>query len=105
MMMVGVIIGGFLFYVTAEAASSKLAQLLGKKGIPYELQHVPMFLVLFLTTGVIYKQSMLAPMAEMVLKFLLLYSAVGVVFLLFLALVRQLHYQSYIFLLNWLKRE
>lgn len=100
-----VMIGGILFYLITEAVTKRVAGLLGKKGLPYELQQLPMFLVLFIGTGSAYKHIMLAPIAEVIIKFVLLYSAVGIVFLLFLALIRQLHYQSYIFILNWLRRD
>ena len=40
----------------------------------------------------------------MFLKFGLLYSGVGIALLFILFCIRYVHYQSYIFILNWLKK-
>jgi hypothetical protein len=99
------VISAILCLVLAEVIHMLLARLLRKKGAPYEMQHLPLFFAMFVMLAAIYQYVLLPPAFTVLIQFGLLYSGAGAVILLFLAFMRQLHYQSYIFIINWLKRE
>ncbi|MFX3630010.1 MAG: hypothetical protein ACE3JR_11970 [Ectobacillus sp.] len=98
---VGGIILCFLFI---EAISLLLARLLRKKGWSYELQHLPLFLMQLGALYSFHKAILFPPALQVLVQFGLLYSGIGAGSLVFLGLVRHLHYQSYIFIVNWLRR-
>ncbi|WP_028399637.1 hypothetical protein [Ectobacillus panaciterrae] len=99
------VICAILCLILAEGIHIWLAKFLCKKGAPYEMQHLPLFFIMFLTLCIIRQYTLFPPAFTALFKFGLLYSGAGAVILLFLALIRQMHYQSYILIINWLKRE
>ncbi|MFD3450059.1 hypothetical protein ACFDTO_36395 [Microbacteriaceae bacterium 4G12] len=94
-----------LCFVFIEAISGVFTRKLRTRGLPYEIQYFPLFFLLFFTLQNLQEVVKPQPILTLLLKLGLFYSFIGGCFLLFLAFLRHLHYQTYIFIINWLKRE
>lgn len=100
----GLLLVGGCFLV-AELCQILIRKIMYKKRKPYEWQYVPVFSVLFITLYMLQSVTHFPPMLSIFLKFGLLYSSFGISILLCLFCIRHVHYQSYIYILNWLKRD
>ncbi|PQZ54661.1 MULTISPECIES: hypothetical protein [Bacillus] len=91
-------------FIVAELCQIFIRKRMYKKSRPYELQYIPVFVILFCMLFVLQNASHFPPLLNIFLKFGLLYSGFGIFLLFLLFCVRYIHYQSYIFILNWLKK-
>ncbi|HDX9691887.1 TPA: hypothetical protein ROY16_001503 [Bacillus thuringiensis] len=103
-----VLIGGC--FIVAELCHIIIRKRMSKKRMskkrkPYELQYVPVFFIIFCMLSTLQNIMNFPPLVNVFLKFGLLYSGVGIVLLFILFCIRYIHYQSYIFILNWLKQD
>lgn len=98
-----VLIGGC--FILAELSHKFIRKRASKKRKPYELQYVPVFFILFCMLVTVQNITNFSPLLNIFLKFGLLYSGVGMGLLFILFCIRYIHYQSYIFILNWLKQD
>ncbi|EEM96417.1 hypothetical protein bthur0013_21780 [Bacillus thuringiensis IBL 200] len=98
-----VLIGGC--FIVAELCHIIIRKRMSKKRKPYELQYVPVFFIIFCMLSTLQNIMNFPPLVNVFLKFGLLYSGVGIVLLFILFCIRYIHYQSYIFILNWLKQD
>ncbi|AJH05429.1 hypothetical protein P4493_23415 [Bacillus thuringiensis] len=98
-----VLIGGC--FIVAELCHIIIRKRMIKKRKPYELQYVPVFFIIFCMLSTLQNIMNFPPLVNVFLKFGLLYSGVGIVLLFILFCIRYIHYQSYIFILNWLKQD
>lgn len=96
------ILGCFLF---AELFQLLVRNILSKRRTPYELQYFPLFLMLFLMLYILQKVTFFPPTIAIFLKLGLLYSYIGMGILCCLFCLRYIHYQTYILMINWLKRD
>ncbi len=96
------VLGCFLF---AELFQLLVKNILNKKRTPYEWQYFPLFSILFLALYTLQKVTLFPPPIAIFLKLGLLYSCIGMGILFCLFCIRYVHYQTYIFILNWLKRD
>lgn len=99
------VVSAVLCLVLAEVAHILLAKVLRSMGLPYEIQHLPLFLILLIALYIVYKVFLFPPAINVLMKFGILYGGIGASLLILLALIRQLHYQTYVFILNWFKKE
>lgn len=76
-----------------------------KKRKPYEWQYIPLFFILFFALSILQSVTHFPPILNVILKFSLLYSSIGIAILFCLFCMRHIHYQSYVFILNWLNRD
>ncbi|MEK4742298.1 MULTISPECIES: hypothetical protein [unclassified Bacillus (in: firmicutes)] len=97
-----VLVGGC--FIVAELCQTFIRKRMYKKRRPYELQYIPVFLILFCMLFVLQNITYFPPLLNIFLKFGLLYSGGGIFLLFLLFCIRYIHYQSYIFILNWLKQ-
>ncbi|WP_439022822.1 hypothetical protein [Bacillus thuringiensis] len=97
-----VLIGGC--FIVAELSHIYIRNRMYKKRKPYEIQYVPVFFLLFCMLVTLQNITNFPPLLNIFLKFGLLYSGTGIVLLFILFCIRYVHYQSYIFILNWLKQ-
>ncbi|MGN4443932.1 hypothetical protein ACTFOB_03250 [Bacillus cereus group sp. MYBK79-1] len=97
-----VLIGGC--FVVAELIHMFIRKRMNKKKKPYELQYAPVFFLLFSMLITLQNITNFPPLLNIFVKFGLLYSSAGIAFLFLLFCIRYIHYQSYIFILNWLKQ-
>ncbi|MGE7884786.1 hypothetical protein [Bacillus sp. NPDC094077] len=97
-----VVIGGC--FIVAEISHIFIRKRMNKKRKPYELQFVPVFFILFSMLAILQNMTNFPPLLNIFLKFGLLYSGAGIALLFILFCIRYIHYQSYIFILNWLKQ-
>ncbi|SFC35829.1 hypothetical protein SAMN04488168_10416 [Bacillus sp. 491mf] len=97
-----VILGCFLF---AELFQLLVRNILSKRRKPYELQYFPLFLMLFLLLYILQKVTLFPPTIAIFLKLGLIYSCIGMGILCCLLCLRYVHYQTYILIINWLKRD
>ncbi|MCP8968978.1 hypothetical protein [Ectobacillus ponti] len=105
MAVAGGTIGAVLAVLLAERLGAWTARALQRRGLPFEFQYMPLFVFLFLALYGLHSMVLFPPTISLLVKFGLLYSIIGVLVLCVLAFLRLLHYQSYIFLVNWLKRK
>lgn len=98
-----VLIGGC--FIVAELCHIIIRKRMIKKRKPYELQYVPVFFIIFCMLSTLQNIMNFPPLVNVFLKSGLLYSGVGIVLLFILFCIRYIHYQSYIFILNWLKQD
>ncbi|MGH0428117.1 hypothetical protein ACQVPL_02345 [Bacillus hominis] len=91
-------------FIVAELCQVFIRKRMYKRRRPYELQYIPVFVILFCMLFVLQNATYFPPLLNIFLKFGLLYSGVGIFLLFLLICVRYIHYQSYIFILNWLKK-
>ncbi|UOY92925.1 hypothetical protein MUG87_01920 [Ectobacillus sp. JY-23] len=96
---------GVICLLMAEWVHIRLARTLRQAGAPFELQHLPLFSIMLLSLYAILRLMVLSPSVSLCLKFGIIYSATGSLFLLFLFFIKILHYQTYIFLVNWLRSD
>ncbi|WP_176538730.1 MULTISPECIES: hypothetical protein [Bacillus cereus group] len=100
---------GFLLigccFIVAELCQIFIRKMMRKKRKPYEWQYIPVFCILFFTLSVLQNMTHFPPMLNIFLKFGLIYSGSGMMILFGLFCIRRVHYQSYIFILNWLNRD
>ncbi|KFM98951.1 putative membrane protein [Bacillus clarus] len=92
-------------FIIAELCQTYIRKRMYKKRKPYEWQYIPAFFILFCTLFLLQHIAHFPPMLNIFLKFGLLYSGIGIALLLILFCMRYIHYQSYIFILNWLNRD
>ncbi len=97
-----VLIGGC--FIVAEMSHIFIRKRMNKKRKPYELQYVPVFFILFCMLAILQNMTNFPPLLNIFLKFGLLYSGAGIALVFILFCIRYIHYQSYIFILNWLKQ-
>ncbi len=97
-----VLIGGC--FLVAELSHKFIRKRMNKKRNPYELQYAPVFFLLFCMLLTLQNITNFPPLLHIFLKFGLLYSTTGIALLFLLFCIRYIHYQSYIFILNWLKQ-
>ncbi|MBO1580067.1 hypothetical protein [Bacillus sp. XF8] len=97
------LIGGC--FVVAELCQIFIRKKMHKKRKPYEWQYIPVFCILFFTLYILQNAIHFPPMLNIFLKFGLIYSGIGIAILVCLFCIRHIHYQSYIFILNWLNRD
>ncbi|EJS55056.1 hypothetical protein [Bacillus nitratireducens] len=102
-MTAGLVLVGSCFIV-AELCQIFIRKRMYKKRRPYELQYVPVFVILFCMLFALQNAIHFSPLLNIFLKFGLLYSGVGIALICILFCIRYIHYQSYIFILNWLKK-
>lgn len=98
-----VLIGGC--FIVAELCHIIIRKRMIKKKKPYELQYVSVFFIMFCMLSTLQNLINFPPLVNVFLKFGLLYSGVGIALLFILFCIRYVHYQSYIFILNWLKQD
>ena len=98
-----VLIGGC--FIVAELCHIIIRKRMSKKKKPYELQYVPVFFIMFCMLSTLQNLMNFPPLVNVFLKFGLLYSGAGITLLFILFCIRYVHYQSYIFILNWLKQD
>lgn len=98
-----VLIGGC--FIVAELCHTIIRKRMSKKKKPYELQYIPVFFIMFCMLSTLQNLMNFPPLVNVFLKFGLLYSGVGIVLLFIVFCIRYVHYQSYIFILNWLKQD
>ncbi|MEH7460043.1 MULTISPECIES: hypothetical protein [Bacillus] len=91
-------------FVVAELCQIFIRKMMRKKRKPYEWQYIPVFFILFCTLFFLQHTAHFPPILNIFLKFGLLYSGIGIAILFSLFCIRHIHYQSYIFILNWLNR-
>lgn len=90
--------------VLCEMIGFILMKRLGTKGVPYEIPHLPVLVLTFSALYAIEKVALFSPTLRVLVQFGMLYCMIAASVLLLLAFIRQIHYQSYIFILNWLKK-
>lgn len=90
-------------FIVAELWYSFIRKVLQKKRKPYEWQCFSLFFLLFFISCTL--QYLVTPpyMLTLFLKFSMLYSIIGLTIAGCLFCVKYVHYQSYIYILNWLK--
>ncbi len=98
-----VLIGGC--FIVAELCHIIIRKRMSKEKKPYELQYIPVFFIMFCMLSTLQNLMNFPPLVNVFLKFGLLYSGVGIALLFILFCIRYVHYQSYIFILNWLKQD
>ncbi|GAB6517769.1 hypothetical protein bcgnr5386_34580 [Bacillus cereus] len=98
-----VLIGGC--FIVAELCHILIQKRMSKQKKPYELQYVPVFFIMFCMLSTLQNLMNFPPLVNVFLKFGLLYSGAGITLLFILFCIRYVHYQSYIFILNWLKQD
>ncbi|WP_459503597.1 hypothetical protein [Bacillus sp. C1] len=92
-------------FVVAELCQIFIRQRMRKNRKPYEWQYIPVFSILFLNLYILQNITYFPPMLNIFVKFGLIYSGIGMAMLFSLFCIRHIHYQSYIFILNWLNRD
>ncbi|ABS21963.1 hypothetical protein ACRS6Y_16750 [Bacillus cytotoxicus] len=100
----GLVLIGSCFFI-AEMCQLFMRRNMRIKRKPCEWQYTPFFFVLLITLFLVQNIIHFPPLLSIILKFGLLYSGIGLLILFCLFCIRHTHYQSYIFILNWLNRD
>ncbi|WP_369899838.1 hypothetical protein [Bacillus manliponensis] len=90
-------------FVVAELWYSVIKRVLQKKRKPYEWQCFSLFVLLLFISCTLQYVITHPYILTLFLKFSMLYSIIGLTIVLSLFCMKYVHYQSYIYILNWLK--